>query len=115
LASTANAVNATLYDKLNFDFIRDIAQVASIARVPELMEVNPSFPAKTIPEFITYAKANSMALNGHTPKKEAPACGAGASLCAGSDSGKPASFDLNRKHLRNYHNGKRIRTPTLNN
>jgi tripartite-type tricarboxylate transporter receptor subunit TctC len=52
LASTANAVNATLYDKLNFDFIRDIAPIASIASVPELMEVNPSFPAKTIPKFI---------------------------------------------------------------
>jgi tripartite-type tricarboxylate transporter receptor subunit TctC len=82
LASAANAVNATLYDKLNFDFIRDIAQVASIARVPELMEVNPSFPTKTIPEFITYAKANSMALNGHTPKKRSPGMwGRGLSVC----------------------------------
>jgi tripartite-type tricarboxylate transporter receptor subunit TctC len=63
LASTANAVNATLYDKLNFNFIRDIAPVASIASVPELMEVNPSFPAKTIPEFIAYAKANPGKIN----------------------------------------------------
>jgi tripartite-type tricarboxylate transporter receptor subunit TctC len=51
-------INATLYEKLNFDFIRDIAPVASIARVPQVMEVNPSFPAKTVPEFIAYAKAN---------------------------------------------------------
>jgi tripartite-type tricarboxylate transporter receptor subunit TctC len=63
LASTANAINATLYDKLNFNFIRDIAPVASIASVPELMEVNPSFPAKTIPEFIAYAKANPGKIN----------------------------------------------------
>jgi tripartite-type tricarboxylate transporter receptor subunit TctC len=53
-----NAVNATLYEKLNFDFIRDIAPVAGIIRFPNLMEVNPSFPAKTVPEFISYAKAN---------------------------------------------------------
>ena len=53
-----NMINATLYEKLNFDFIRDIAPVASIARVPQVMEVNPSFPAKTVPEFIAHAKAN---------------------------------------------------------
>jgi len=53
-----NMINATLYEKLNFDFIRDIAPVASIARVPQVMEVNPSFPAKTVPDFIAYAKAN---------------------------------------------------------
>jgi len=53
-----NAINATLYDRLNFNFIRDIAPVASIARVPLVMEVNPSVPAKTVPEFIAYAKAN---------------------------------------------------------
>jgi tripartite-type tricarboxylate transporter receptor subunit TctC len=52
-----NMINATLYDKLNFDFIRDIAPVASIYRVSQVMEVNPSFPAKTVPEFIAYAKA----------------------------------------------------------
>jgi tripartite-type tricarboxylate transporter receptor subunit TctC len=60
---TPNAVNATLYDKLNFNFIRDIAPVASIARVPNIMEVHPSFPAKTVPEFITYAKANPGKIN----------------------------------------------------
>ena len=53
-----NAVNATLYEKLNFDFIRDIAPVAGIIRTPLVMEVNPSLPAKTVPEFIAYAKAN---------------------------------------------------------
>ena len=53
-----NAINATLYDKLNFNFIRDIAPVAGIMRVPSVMVVNPSVPAKTIPEFIAYAKAN---------------------------------------------------------
>ena len=63
LASSANAVNATLYDKLSFDYIRDIAPVASIVRVPNVMVVNPSVPAKTVPEFIAYAKANPGKLN----------------------------------------------------
>jgi tripartite-type tricarboxylate transporter receptor subunit TctC len=53
-----NMINATLYQKLNFDFIRDIAPVASVSRVPQVMEVEPSFPARTVPEFIAYAKAN---------------------------------------------------------
>jgi tripartite-type tricarboxylate transporter receptor subunit TctC len=53
-----NMINATLYEKLNFNFIRDIAPVASVARVPQVMEVTPSFPAKTLPEFIAYARAN---------------------------------------------------------
>ena len=53
-----NMINATLFEKLNFNFIRDIAPVASVARVPQVMEVTPSFPAKTLPEFIAYAKAN---------------------------------------------------------
>src|SRR3989440_1715638 len=52
LVTVANAFNATLYDKLNFNFIRDIAPVAGIMRVPNVMVVNPSVPAKTIPEFI---------------------------------------------------------------
>jgi tripartite-type tricarboxylate transporter receptor subunit TctC len=56
--SPANAINATLYEKLNFNFIRDIAPVASIVREPNVMVVNPSVPAKSVPEFITYAKAN---------------------------------------------------------
>jgi tripartite-type tricarboxylate transporter receptor subunit TctC len=61
--TTPNAVNATLYDKLNFNFIRDIAPVAPIVRFPYIMVVNPSVPAKTLPEFITYAKANPGKIN----------------------------------------------------
>lgn len=57
-ATSANAINATLYDKLNFNFIRDMAPVAGLVRVPLVMEINPSVPAKTVPEFIGYAKAN---------------------------------------------------------
>ena len=63
MVGAANAINATLYDKLNFNFIRDIAPVASIVRVPFVMEVNPSVPAKTVPEFIAYAKANPGKIN----------------------------------------------------
>ena len=63
LASSANAVNATLYDKLSYDYLRDIAPVASILRVPNVMVVNPSVPATTLPEFIAYAKANPGKLN----------------------------------------------------
>ena len=57
------AINATLYDKLNFNVIRDIAPVASIARAPNVMEVSLSVPVKTVPEFIAYAKANPGKLN----------------------------------------------------
>jgi tripartite-type tricarboxylate transporter receptor subunit TctC len=59
----ANAANATLYNNLSFNFIRDIAPVASIVRVPQVMVVNPSVPAKTVPEFIAYAKANPGKIN----------------------------------------------------
>jgi tripartite-type tricarboxylate transporter receptor subunit TctC len=58
-----NAINATLYDKLSFNFARDIAPVGSIARMPNVMEVNPAFPAHTVPEFIAYAKANPDKVN----------------------------------------------------
>src|SRR5262249_55403761 len=58
LANFANAANATMYRNLKFDFIRDIVPVAGIVRVPNLVMVNPTVPAKTIPEFIAYAKAN---------------------------------------------------------
>ena len=58
-----NAINATLYDKLNFNFIRDIAPVATIIRAPQILVVNPSVPAKTIPEFIAHAKAHPRKLN----------------------------------------------------
>jgi len=63
LVSSSNAVNATLYEKLSFNFIRDIAPVASLVSVPNVMVVNPSVPAKTVPEFIAYAKANPGKLN----------------------------------------------------
>src|SRR3989442_14907713 len=63
------AVNVTLYDKLSFNFIRDIAPVANVVRVPNVIAVHPSFPAKTVPEFISHAKANpgkiSMATAGN--------------------------------------------------
>src|SRR6516225_2886992 len=62
-AASPNASNATLYDKLNFNFIRDIAPVAGITRVPFVMLVNPSFSAKTVPEFIAHAKANPGMIN----------------------------------------------------
>ena len=58
-----NAINATLYEKLNFNLIRDIVPVAGIYRVHQVMEVNPSFPARTVPEFIAYAKANPGKIN----------------------------------------------------
>jgi tripartite-type tricarboxylate transporter receptor subunit TctC len=58
-----NAVNATLYDNLNFNFIRDIAPIAAVMRVPLVMEVNLSVPARTVPEFIAYAKANPGKIN----------------------------------------------------
>ena len=63
MVNTVNAINATLYEKLNYNFIRDIAPVASIARAPFVMEVHPSVPAKTVPEFIAYAKANPGKIN----------------------------------------------------
>ena len=61
--NTPNAINATLYDNLTYNFIRDIVPVASIMRTPLVMEVNPSFPTKTIPEFIAFAKANPGKIN----------------------------------------------------
>jgi tripartite-type tricarboxylate transporter receptor subunit TctC len=64
---TAAAINATLYDKLSFNFIRDIAPVASIIRVPLVMVINPSIPARTVPEFIAYAKANPGTISFASP------------------------------------------------
>jgi tripartite-type tricarboxylate transporter receptor subunit TctC len=63
MVNAPNAINATLYKDLNFNFIRDIRPVAGILRVPNVMEVNPSVPAKTVPEFIAYAKANPGKIN----------------------------------------------------
>jgi tripartite-type tricarboxylate transporter receptor subunit TctC len=63
LVSPPNFVNAALYEKLNYNFIRDIAPVVALMRVPNVMEVHPSVPAKTVPEFIAYAKANPDKLN----------------------------------------------------
>jgi tripartite-type tricarboxylate transporter receptor subunit TctC len=66
-AGAAAAINATLYEKLNFNFIRDIAPIAGVIRTPNVMVVNPSFPAKTVPEFIAYAKANPGKINFASP------------------------------------------------
>lgn len=63
LGGAVNAVNATLYDTLAFDFIRDLAPVAGVSRFPNVMAVNASFPARTVPEFIAYAKANPGKVN----------------------------------------------------
>src|SRR6201991_1410787 len=63
LVAPANAINATLYDKLGFDFLRDIVPVAGIIRFPNVVDVNPSLPIKSIPELIAYAKANPGKLN----------------------------------------------------
>jgi tripartite-type tricarboxylate transporter receptor subunit TctC len=67
LVSTTNTINATLYDRLNFDFLRDIAPVAGLISLPFVMVVNPSVPAKTVPEFTAYAKANPGKINLGSP------------------------------------------------
>ena len=67
LVGSTNAINATFYRKLNFNFIRDIAPVSSITRQPQVMLTNPSFPAKTIPELIDYAKANPDKISASSP------------------------------------------------
>jgi tripartite-type tricarboxylate transporter receptor subunit TctC len=63
LVSTVATINTTLYERLNFNFVRDIAPVAGIMRVPNVMEVNPSVPAKTVPDFIAFANANAGRIN----------------------------------------------------
>ena len=72
MITVPNVVNATLYDKANYSFIRDIVPVANIDRVPNVMAINPSVPAKTVTEFIAYAKANpgkiNMASGGNAPR-----------------------------------------------
>ena len=77
LVGASAAINATLYGNLSFNFIRDIAPVASIFRVPLVMMVNPSFPAKTVPEFLAYAKANPGKLNSASGGNGTPAHVAG--------------------------------------
>ena len=72
MVASSSAINATLYDKLNFNFIRDIAPVATIIRAPQILVVNPSVPAKTIPEFIAYAKAHPRKLNMASPGTGTP-------------------------------------------
>src|SRR4029078_10208248 len=62
LCSVANAISATLYDKLNYDF-REVTPIAGVSRAPNVMVVNPSVPAKSVPEFIAYAKANPGKIN----------------------------------------------------
>jgi tripartite-type tricarboxylate transporter receptor subunit TctC len=76
LCSVNNAINATFYDKLNYNFIRDIAPVAGIIRSPNVMVVNPSVPAKSVPEFMAYVKANPRKLN-----MASPGTGTGPHLC----------------------------------
>jgi tripartite-type tricarboxylate transporter receptor subunit TctC len=77
MVGTTQAINATLYDKLNFDLIRDIAPVASVLRGPYVLMVNPSVPAKSVPEFIAYAKANPGKINIASPGNGTPAHVAG--------------------------------------
>jgi tripartite-type tricarboxylate transporter receptor subunit TctC len=63
LVTASNAINATLYEHLNFNFLRDMAPISGVVRVPNVMEVNPGVPARTVPEFIAYAKANPGKIN----------------------------------------------------
>jgi tripartite-type tricarboxylate transporter receptor subunit TctC len=67
LIGAPQTINASLFERLNFNFIRDIAPVASMVRVPNVMQVSPSFPAKTVPELIAYAKANPGKINFGSP------------------------------------------------
>jgi tripartite-type tricarboxylate transporter receptor subunit TctC len=69
MAGGWNAVNATLFDKLDFDFVRDTAAIASINRIPIVLEAHPSFPARTVPELIAYARSNPAKANLATPPK----------------------------------------------
>jgi tripartite-type tricarboxylate transporter receptor subunit TctC len=103
MASSTNAINATLYDTLSFNFIRDIAPVATISRNSLVMVVHPSIPAETVPEFIAYAKANPRKLNMASPGNGSPNHVSGElfKMMAGVDmvhvpyrSGGPALTDL---------------------
>jgi tripartite-type tricarboxylate transporter receptor subunit TctC len=103
MAGGYNAINATLYDKLNFNFIRDITAVAGIVRVPSVMVVHPSVPATTVPEFIAYAKGKPRKITMASAGKGAPSHLAGElfKIMAGVDmvhvpyrGGGPAVTDL---------------------
>jgi tripartite-type tricarboxylate transporter receptor subunit TctC len=103
MAGGYNAINATLYDKLNFNFIRDITAVAGIVRVPSVMVVHPSVPATTVPEFIAYAKSKPGKITMASAGKGAPSHLAGElfKMMAGIDmvhvpyrGGGPALTDL---------------------
>src|SRR5215469_10589540 len=103
LVAAANAINTSLYEKLSFNFIRDIAPVASIARAPEVMLVNLSVPARTIPEFIAYAKSKPGKTNMASAGKGTPSHLAGElfKMMTGVDmvhvayrGGAPALIDL---------------------
>jgi tripartite-type tricarboxylate transporter receptor subunit TctC len=95
MATSSNAINATLYDNLKFNFISDTAPVASIARTPLVMVVNPSFPATTVHDFITYAKANPGKINMATS-------GIGSSVhLAGELFMTMTGVELIREHYRN--------------
>jgi tripartite-type tricarboxylate transporter receptor subunit TctC len=72
VASASNAINATLYDNLHFNFIRDTVPIASIIATPLVMMVNPAFPARTVPDFIAHAKANSNRINMATSGSGSP-------------------------------------------
>jgi tripartite-type tricarboxylate transporter receptor subunit TctC len=87
LAGSPNAINATLYDKLSFNFIRDVAPVAGIIRTPLVMVVHPSFPAKTVPEFIAYVRANPRKVNMASPGNGTMphVCGESFKMMAGID------------------------------
>jgi len=67
VSGTASAINATLFDKLSYNFLRDIAPIAGIMRVPNVMVVHPSVPVRSVPEVIAYAKANPGKINQASP------------------------------------------------
>src|SRR5262249_44435538 len=103
LVDPTASINATLYEKLNYNFIRDIAPVAGIVLLPQVMVVNPSFPAKTVPELIAYSKANPGKVNMASPGIATPGHVAGElfKMMAGVDmvpvpyrGGAPALTDL---------------------